>query len=135
MKTAHFSSIRLTWLNSSFTSPYTSFLPSNPKNGICIQKHNLTQNDGKKWSRKNIFEIPSWHFLLIHFTYQKGGCLHQMTNSVTKMAIFPHGGISTKLFLVYEDWRYGKLNYKPKFSSIFHFVLVNDGCFFHYEEF
>ena len=25
--------------------------------------------DGEKWSRKNIFEIPQSHFLIIHFTY------------------------------------------------------------------
>ena len=58
--------------------------------------HFWPKNDVEKWCRKNIFEIPSCHFLLIHFTYQKGGCLHQMTNSVTKMAIFPQGGISKK---------------------------------------
>ena len=27
------------------------------------------KNDGEKWSRKNIFEIPPSHFLIIHFTY------------------------------------------------------------------
>ena len=30
-----------------------------PQDGICIQKYNFwPKNDGKKWSRKNIFEIP-----------------------------------------------------------------------------
>ena len=30
-----------------------------PQNGICIQIYNLwPKNDGKKWSRKNIFEMP-----------------------------------------------------------------------------
>ena len=67
--------------------------------------HFWPKNDGKKWSRKNIFEIPSCRspFLLIHFTSRKGGFLHQMTNSVTKMAIFPHGGISKKLLGTYMD--------------------------------
>ena len=30
-----------------------------PHNGICIQKYKFwPKNDGEKWSRKNIFEIP-----------------------------------------------------------------------------
>jgi hypothetical protein len=53
--------------------------------------HFWPKNDVEKWSRKNMFEIHSCPFLLIHFTSQKGGFLHQMTNSVTKMAIFLHG--------------------------------------------
>ena len=58
----------------------------------------MIPNDGEKWSRKNIFEIPSWgsHFLLIHFTSYKGGLFYKITNSVTKMTIFQHGGISKK---------------------------------------
>ena len=33
----------------------------------------LSKNDGEKWSRKNLFEIPPCgsHFLLIHFTTEK----------------------------------------------------------------
>ena len=33
-------------------------------------KKNWPKNDGEKWSRKTIFEIPPCgsHFLLIHFT-------------------------------------------------------------------
>jgi hypothetical protein len=67
--------------------------------------HFWPSNDGVKWSRKNIFEIPSCGrpFLLIHFTSQKGVFLHQMTNSVSKMAIFPHGGISKKFYVMYTE--------------------------------
>jgi hypothetical protein len=38
-----------------------------PQNGICNQKYNFwPKNDGEKWSRKYIFEIPpcTQHFLL-----------------------------------------------------------------------
>ena len=40
----------------------------------------------KKWSRKNIFEIPQCgsHFLLIQFTSKKGGFLHKFSNSIKK---------------------------------------------------
>ncbi len=56
--------------------------------------HFWPKNDGEKWSRKNIFEIPLCRspFLLIHFTLQKKGSLQQMTNSVTKFIIFPQVG-------------------------------------------
>ena len=59
------------------------------------------ENDDEKWSRKNYFEIPPCakpffgkSFLL------KGGFLHQIANSVIKMTVFAHGGISIKLFVV-----------------------------------
>ena len=50
-------------------------------------QHFWPKNDGEKWSRKNIFEIPpcAHHFLLNGFTSQKGGVLVKSTNSVIKM--------------------------------------------------
>ena len=46
------------------------------------------KNDGEKWSRKNIFEIPpcAYHFLLNEFTRQNEGVFVKNTNSVIKMA-------------------------------------------------
>ena len=35
-------------------------------------------------------------FLVSHFTSYKGGFLHKITNSLTKMTNFVHGGISKK---------------------------------------
>ena len=58
--------------------------------------HFWPKNDGEKWSRKNIFEIPpcACNFLINEFTSQKGGILIKSTNSVIKMTWCAHGGIS-----------------------------------------
>ena len=47
-----------------------------------------------------------------------------MANSVTKMTLFAHGGISKKNLYglcTYDVWKF-----KPKISSIFHFEYVNE---------
>jgi hypothetical protein len=45
------------------------------------------KNDGESGLEKNHFEISPCgsHFLPVHFTSQKGGLLHEITNSVRKM--------------------------------------------------
>ena len=62
--------------------------------------HFWPKNDGEKWPRKIVFEIPLCrsYFLLIHFTSLKGGLSYKITNSVTKITFFPRGGISKKSF-------------------------------------
>ena len=63
-----------------------------PQNGICLQKYNFwPNNDGEKWSRKNIFEIPPCGRLL-----SLTSKVPKITNSVIKITMFPHGGISKK---------------------------------------
>ena len=45
---------------------------------------------------KNYFEIPPCgsYFFLIYFTSKKGGLLHKITNSLMKITLFAHGGVS-----------------------------------------
>ena len=58
-----------------------------PQNGVCIQKYNFwPKNDGEKWSR---FLHAGDHFIKVP----------KITNSVTKITIFQHGGISKYFFL------------------------------------
>ena len=40
-------------------------------------------------------------FWKIFFTSKKGGFLHQIANSVIRVTLLAHGGISIKLFVVY----------------------------------
>ena len=78
------------------------YLPS--QNGIWVEfQHFLPKNDGEKWSRKNVFEIPpsTSHFLLDEFTSQKGGVLIKSTSSVIKIAWCGHGVISKKILVAY----------------------------------
>ena len=51
------------FINTSYLTD--SYIVFYPQNGICIQKYNFwPKNDGEKWSRKNIFEIPPCRRLL-----------------------------------------------------------------------
>ena len=58
-------------------------------------QHFWPKNDGEKWSRKNIFEMPpcARNFLLNEFTSQKGGVLIKSANKMTWCA---HGGTFKK---------------------------------------
>ena len=60
------------------------------------------------------------HAQNIFFYFMK---MPKITNAVIKMAVFAHGGISIKLFVMYVH--YHKLNFKPQISPIFHFEYVN----------
>ena len=92
---------------------------------------------GPKNNSENIFKIHTCgsHFLLNHFTFLKGGLLHKITISVTKITFFPHDGISKKKnkhFMIHTKCKF-KQNFLPvfnftgrrpeKFEKISHFVL------------
>ena len=60
---------------------------------------------GGKSKNANRVDLFMWHlkvhspiFLTHSFTSKKGGFLHKMTNSVTKITLFPYEGISIKTF-------------------------------------
>ena len=90
-----------------------------PQNGICFQKYYFwPKNDGGKWSRKNILEIPPCYFLLLHKSAQN----HKFSNKNNHLLAWKDFKIifsrplSTIIF-----WPNGKI------SPTFHFQLVNKG--------
>ena len=51
-----------------------------------IQKYHFwPKNDGEKWSRNNIFEIPPFTSQFLINDFSLGGVLNKSTNSVIKM--------------------------------------------------
>ena len=65
--------------------------------------HFWPKHDDEKWSGKNIFEIfpcaLSNYKHIFYFIHRR--IFAKVTNSVTKITIFAHGGISKKMFVVY----------------------------------
>ena len=81
------------------------------QNGIWVNFYHFWPiNDGKKWSRKNIFEIPphakQLSDSLIYFI--ETGFFYKITNSVRKITLFANGGISNKIFVRYVQ-KYSRL--------------------------
>ena len=79
---------------------HTSFLPS--KRNLYLKLQFWPKKYGEKWSRKNIFlnssmRKPFFSNSLYLVVFRK------ITNSVTKITIFPHGGKSKICFLPYEQ--------------------------------
>ena len=69
------------------------------QNGIWVKiYHFWPKNDDAKGSRKIFLKFlhAQTHFQTLLFTPEKEGFGTKMTNSVTKMTFFKHGGISKK---------------------------------------
>ena len=113
---------RLTWLI------HTSFFP---QNGICIKNYNFwPKNDGEKWSRKNIFEIPPCgsHFLFFFLltTFEEN---HKFSN---KNNYFPEWKKIRNIFLQYVLDLIYNLPVKAKFLSRFQLEGKNNVRMFWY---